>query len=72
MSNVKKEIAGLVARKVKITDVQAEMAVDVVLEFVKKKLPPTVAGQFDSILEGKLNVADAANLLGGLMGGKKK
>lgn len=71
MSNVKKEIAGLVAKKVKITDAQAEMAVDVVLEFVKKKLPPAMAGQFDSILEGKLNIADAANLLGGLMNKKK-
>lgn len=77
MSTVKSEIAELVAKKVKITQPQAEQAVDVVLDFVKKKLPANVAGQFDAILEGNVDLSDgiglddAAGLLGGLMGGKK-
>jgi hypothetical protein len=77
MSNVKTEIAELVAKKVKITQPQAEQAVDVVLDFVKKKLPANVAGQFDAILAGNLDLSDgiglddAAGLLGGLLGGKK-
>ncbi|MBM4428431.1 MAG: DUF2267 domain-containing protein [Chloroflexi bacterium] len=76
MSNIKTEIAGLVTKKVKIPQAQAEMAVDVVLEFVKKKLPPNVAGQFDAILEGNVDLSDgiglddAAGLLGGLLKNK--
>ncbi|HAX68675.1 MAG TPA: hypothetical protein PK152_14305 [Anaerolineales bacterium] len=77
MSNVKTEIAELVAKKVKITQPQAEQAVDVVLDFVKKKLPANAAAQFDAILEGNIDLSDgiglddAAGLLGGLLGGKK-
>ncbi len=77
MSNVKTEIAEMVAKKVHISQAQAEQAVDVVLNFVEKKLPPAVAAQFDAILAGNVDLSDgiglddAAGLLGGLMGGKK-
>jgi hypothetical protein len=76
MSNIKTEIAGMVVKKVKIPQAQAEMAVEVVLDFVKKKLPPNIQGQFDAILEGSVDLSDgiglddAAGLLGGLL--KKK
>lgn len=76
MSNIKTEIAGLVVKKVKIPQAQAEMAVEVVLDFVKKKLPPNIQSQFDAILEGSVDLSDgiglddAAGLLGGLL--KKK
>ena len=78
MSNIKNEIAELVAKKVKITDAQALQAVDVVLDFVEKKLPPNIAGKFDAILAGNIDLSDgiglddAAGLLGGLLGGEKK
>lgn len=77
MSNIKTEIAGLVVKKVKIPQPQAEMAVDVVLDFVKKKLPPNIASQFDAILEGNVDLSDgiglddAAGLLGGLLNKNK-
>ncbi|HNA87733.1 MAG TPA: hypothetical protein PLX14_03465 [Anaerolineales bacterium] len=78
MSNVKAEIAELVARKVKITDTQALQAVEVVLDFVEKKLPPNIGNKLDAILAGNIDLSDgiglddAAGLLGGLMGGGKK
>jgi len=76
MTNVKSEIAELVAKKVKITQPQAEQAVDVVLDFVKKKLPPNIANKFDAILAGNVDLSDgiglddAAGLLGGLLNKK--
>jgi hypothetical protein len=51
--------------------------VEVVLNFVKQKLPPAVAGQVEAVLEGNVDLSDgiglddAAGLLGGLLGGKK-
>lgn len=78
MSNVKTEIAELVAKKVKISDAQALQAVEVVLDFVEKKLPPHIGSKLDVILSGNVDLSDgiglddAAGLLGGLMGGSKK
>lgn len=77
MSNVKIEIAALVAKKVKITDAQALQAVEVVLDFVEKKLPPNIGSKLDAILAGNIDLSDgiglddAAGLLGGLLGDKK-
>jgi hypothetical protein len=78
MSNVKTEIAELVAKKVKITDAQALQAVEVVLNYVEKKLPPHIGSKLDAILAGNIDLSDgvglddAAGLLGGLLGGEKK
>ena len=77
MSSVKSEIAGLITKKVGISNDQALMAVDVVLNFVKEKLPPTIASELDAVLAGNVDLSDgiglddAAGLLGGLLGGKK-
>ena len=78
MSTVKQEIAAMVVKKVKgITQPQAEQAVEVVLDFVEKKLPPNIGGKLDAILAGKVDLSDgiglddAAGLLGGLLGDKK-
>ena len=78
MSNVKSEIAALVVKKVKITQPQAEQAVEVVLSFVEKKLPPNIASKFDAILAGNIDLSDgiglddAAGLLGSLLNDDKK
>jgi hypothetical protein len=78
MSNIKKEIAGLVTKKVGIPNDKALQAVDVVLNFVKQKLPPTIAAELDAVLAGNIDLSDgiglddAAGLLGGLLGGNKK
>jgi ATP-dependent Clp protease ATP-binding subunit ClpA len=77
MSNIKTEIAELVTKKVGIPHDKALQAVDVVLNFVKQKLPPTIAGQLDAVLAGNVDLSDgiglddAAGLLGGLFGEKK-
>ncbi|MBK6794185.1 MAG: hypothetical protein IPG80_16995 [Anaerolineales bacterium] len=77
MSDIKHEIAALVSKKVKITDAQALQAVEVVLDFVEKKLPPNIGNKLDAILSGNVDLSDgiglddAAGLLGGLLGDKK-
>ncbi|MFM8426280.1 MAG: hypothetical protein ACKOBL_14015 [Chloroflexota bacterium] len=79
MSTVKSEIAKLVVKKVKgITEPQALQAVEVVLDFVEKKLPPNIGNKLDAILYGNVDLSDgvglddAAGLLGGLLSGDKK
>ncbi len=78
MSDIVTEIAGVVAKKVGIPQDKAKQSVVVVLEMLKKKLPPTVAGQLDAVIAGNVDLSDgiglddAAGLLGGLLGGKKK
>lgn len=77
MSNIKAEISDLVSKKVGIPKDKAQQAVDVVLNFLKQKLPPAMAGQLDAVLAGNVDLSDgiglddAAGLLGGLMGKKK-
>ncbi len=80
------ELITLVSKKTGLPKEQAKMAVNVVLDFLKKKLPAPVAAQVEAVLggkgtvgavasaldDGKLDANDAANLLGGLLGGKKK
>jgi len=80
------ELINLVVKKTGIPKETAKQVVTVVLDFLKKKLPAPVAAQVDSVLsgkgvagavasaldDGKLDASDAANLLGGLLGGKKK
>ena len=79
MSTVKSEIAKLVVKKVKgITEPQALQAVEVVLDFVEKKLPPNIGNKLDAVLSGNVDLSDgvglddAAGLLGGLLSGDKK
>ena len=62
------ELVALVVAKTGISEKQAEMAVEVVLNFVKGKLPPVVSGQIDHVLEGKGDLGAAADALGGLFG----
>ena len=77
MSDIVTEISAAVAKKVGIPQDKAKQSVVVVLDMLKKKLPPTVAGQLDAILSGNVDLSDgiglddAAGLLGGLLGGKK-
>lgn len=79
------ELIELVTKKTGLPKEQAKMAVELVVDFIKKKLPGPVAEQVDAVLsgkgtlgaladaldDGKLDANDAANLLGGLLGGKK-
>ena len=66
------EIVALVMKKTGLPKETAQAAVKVVLDFLKKKLPAPVGASIDSFLSGKGDMAAAADMLGGLLGGKKK
>lgn len=61
------ELVKLVSDKTGLNKEMSETAVKVVLDYVKKKLPKPVAAQVDMVLGG----GSAADMLGGLLGGKK-
>jgi hypothetical protein len=64
------ELVKLVTKKTGIPEAQAKQVVEIVIGYLKRKLPAPVASQIDGILGGKSPVADAAKGLGGLL--KKK
>jgi hypothetical protein len=66
------EIVALVMKKTGLPKETAQAAVKVVLDFLKKKLPAPVGASIDTFLGGKSDLAAAADVLGGLLGGKKK
>ena len=67
------ELVSLVMKKTGLPKDTATAAVKVVIDFLKKKMPPAVGGAIDSYLSGKGDVASAMNMLGGLLDkGKKK
>jgi len=61
------ELVKLVSEKTGLNEEMSEMAVNLVLDYVKKKLPKPVAAQVDAVLGG----GDALDAIGGLFGGKK-
>jgi hypothetical protein len=50
----------------------AQNVVKIVLDFLKKKLPPAVGATIDGFLNGKGQVAAATDLLGGLLNTARK
>lgn len=65
------ELVNLVVEKTGLPKETAKTVVTLVIDFLKKKLPAPVAAQVDTVLGGKGVAGDAANLIGGLLGGKK-
>ncbi len=61
------ELISMVVKKTGISQDQAKMAVQTVVQFIKEKLPAPIAGQIDGILSGG-SLKDAAGKLGGLLG----
>lgn len=65
------ELVKLVSDKVGISEAQARQAVEVVLGYLKDKLPAPVDGQIDALLKGDVSgLAGMAGGLGGLLGKK--
>ena len=63
------ELVKKVAEKVGISEAQAKQAVEMVLGFLKDKLPEPIAGQLDAALEGDLSgLGDLAGGFGKLFG----
>lgn len=66
------ELVTLVMKKTGLPKETAQVAVKTVLDFLKKKLPPQVGNAIDGFLSGKGQLAGAADMLSGLLGGAKK
>lgn len=63
------ELVKMVADKVGISEAQAKQAVDMVLGFLKDKLPEPIAGQLDAVVDGDVSgLGDLAGGLGKLFG----
>jgi hypothetical protein len=67
------ELVKMVSDKVGISEDQARQAVEVVMDYLRDKLPAPVAGQIDGLLGGAGDAADLGDVakgLGGLLGKK--
>lgn len=62
------ELIALVVTKTGLDEKQAAVVVELVLDFIKKKLPPVVGGQIDNLLSGESGLGAAADVLGDLFG----
>jgi hypothetical protein len=65
------ELIKLVSQKTGLPQDKAQVAVDTVINFLKQKLPPSIAGQLDTVLKGGSLPDNLTKGLGGLFGGKK-
>jgi hypothetical protein len=66
------ELVSLVMKKTGLPKETAQTAVKTVIDYLKKQMPGPVGSAIDNFLAGKGQVAGAADMLGGLLGGKKK
>ncbi len=71
------ELVQLVVKRTGMPEAQAKQAVETIVEFIKQKLPPPLAGQVDAALGNEETIEQAEKLidegigaLGGLLGKK--
>jgi nucleoid DNA-binding protein len=63
------ELIELIVKKTGISEEIATKVVDMVLDFLKDKLPEPIAGQLDNLLSGEGIADDLLGGLGSLFGG---
>jgi len=66
------ELVQVVSQKTGLSEEKSRQAVEIVLEYLKGKLPAPIAGQLDNIMSGSegLDLGDMTSKgLGGLLGG---
>jgi len=61
------ELVKLVSEKTGLSEDMSKKAVDIVLNYVKDKLPPALGSQLDAILDGDGIADDLLKGLGGLL-----
>jgi hypothetical protein len=68
------EIVNLIVKKTGIPQATAQTIVNMVVDFLKKKLPAPVGAQIDGLLKNEAGVQQAENVLGkaASLFGKKK
>ncbi len=64
------ELVKMISKKTGLSEAKAKVAVDLVVEYLKGKLPAPVAGQIDAVLGGggAGAMGDVAKGLGGILG----
>jgi hypothetical protein len=62
------ELVKLITSKTGISDEQARGAIEVVINFLKQRLPEPIAAQLDGILKGGGDIGGIAKSVGGLFG----
>ena len=65
------ELVNLIVKRTGIPAATAQTIVNIVVDYLKKKLPAPIAGQIDGLLNNTGNVQNAENMLGGLLCKKK-
>jgi hypothetical protein len=70
------ELVNLIVTKTGLPKETARNVVNIVIKFLKDKLPDTFDALIDKVLmtghDGKMDISDAANLLGGLFSATQK
>ncbi len=68
------ELVNLIVKKTNIPAATAQVIVNMVVDYLKKKLPAPVASQIDGLLSNDAAVQTAENVIGNLASklGKKK
>ena len=66
------QLVDLVVERTGISEAQARKAVETVLDFLKDRLPPQIAGRLDDLIEGsdQIDLDKGLDMLGGLFGKK--
>ena len=67
----KDELIKLVSSKTGLNQEMATLAVDVVIGFLKQKLPPELSGQLDSLLSGQESSSGIMGAVKGIFGKKE-
>ncbi len=65
------ELVKLVAEKTGIPEKTARQAVEIVINYLKEKLPAPIAAQIDNALKKGSSSGDISSNLGNLLGSKK-
>ena len=68
------ELVNLIVKKTGVSQAIAQTIVNLVVDYLKKKLPAPIASQIDGLLANDANVQQAENIVGDIGGlfGKKK
>ncbi len=62
------EVVQLVSQKTGLSEEMSRTAVEIVINYLKEKLPASLAGQIDNVLSGSGQIDDIGDLAGGLGG----
>jgi hypothetical protein len=64
------ELIKQVSEKAGISEQQARIAVETVMDYAKAKLPPGLASQVEGMISGKTDLSGLGGMMGGMLGQK--